>query len=162
METAKSQTASSSNESHITNFNQVTNFKITNNVANNSEFVHKLNELLEWQREQEEQVKLAEQFSRKLREQLEKADIKEFQYKSVDELVTTDYSNEDIETGEPDEKSDGEKSNQNKGKFANLFPLFSISVVLLAIRQFTYCRVNARANIMIRLFARSRLQDSNF
>lgn len=118
METAKSQTASSSNESHITNFNQVTNFKITNNNANggnNSEFVHKLTELLEWQKEQEEQVKLAEQFSRKLREQLEKADIKEFQYKSVDELVTTDYSNEDIETGEPASDSD-QKENQNKGK----------------------------------------------
>lgn len=114
METAKSQTASSSNESHITNYNQVTNFKITNNNANNSEFVHKLTELLEWQKEQEEQVKLAEQFSRKLREQLEKADIKEFQYKSVDELVTTDYSNEDIETGEASDSE--QKANQNKGK----------------------------------------------
>ena len=114
MEIAKSQTASGSNESHITNYNQVTNFKITNNNANNSEFVHKLTELLEWQKEQEEQVKLAEQFSRKLREQLEKADIKEFQYKSVDELVTTDYSNEDNETGEPSDSD--QKANQNKGK----------------------------------------------
>lgn len=146
METAKSQTASSSNESHITNYNQVTNFKITNNNAanNNSEFVHKLTELLEWQKEQEEQVKLAEQFSRKLREQLEKADIKEFQYKSVDELVTTDYSNEDIETGEPDEKSDADqKSNQNKGKPLLNFFLFFYFCYLVG----KVCRVNALTNI---------------
>ena len=119
METVKSQTASSSNESQFTtNYNQVTNFRITNNNAtngNHSEFANKLTKLLEWQKEQEEQVKLAEQFSRKLREQLEKADIKEFQYKSVDELVTTDYEDyEDVGAGEP--KDSDQKANQNKGK----------------------------------------------
>lgn len=86
--------------------------------SNDSEFVRKITELLEWQKEQEEQVKLAEKFSLQLKEQLEKADIKEFQFKSVDELVTTDYSNEDIEAGD---FNDSDKVDQNKGNFLPFF-----------------------------------------
>lgn len=108
---------------------------------NNDEFVRKLTELLELQKEQEEQVRLAEQFSLKLKEQLEKADIKgDFQFKSVDELVTTDlnssyYSNatsnatssEDVEEADEVVKEpDKNTSSQNKGR------LFSVAFFLNA------------------------------
>lgn len=96
------------------------------NSENNPEFVRKLTELLEWQKEQEEQVKLAEQFTLKLRKELEKADIKE--YRSVDELVTTDnYSND--ETDVLNELDKSREHQTNKGKIYLL--LQSLSYCLL-------------------------------